>query len=92
MVSSRSAEVRMVQKQLGGDMEATHEARSREPLLLRIHPDATRLTSLGRTTLYAEIAAGRLRAVKFGRAVRIRRDDLEACIEKHTTAESEQVA
>jgi excisionase family DNA binding protein len=73
-------------------MEATHEARSGEPILLRIHPDATRLTSLGRTTLYAEIAAGRLRAVKFGRAVRIRRDDLEAWIEKHTTAEPEQVA
>jgi excisionase family DNA binding protein len=73
-------------------METTHGAQSREPLLLRIHPDATRLTSLRRTTLYAEITAGRLRAVKFGRAVRIRRDDLEAWIEKHTTAESERVA
>jgi excisionase family DNA binding protein len=73
-------------------MEATQEARGAEPILLRIHPDATRLTSLGRTTLYAEIAAGRLRAVKFGRAVRIRRDDLDAWIEKHTTTEREQVA
>ena len=60
------------------------EASRQEPLLLRIHPDATRLTNLGRTTLYAEIAAGRLRAVKFGRAVRIRRDDLDAWIERHT--------
>jgi excisionase family DNA binding protein len=68
------------------------KSETQEPLLLRIHPDATRLTSLGRTTLYAEIAAGRLRAVKFGRAVRIRRDDLDAWIEKHTTAEPEQVA
>jgi excisionase family DNA binding protein len=73
-------------------MEATHEAPSGEPILLRIHPDATRLTSLGRTTLYAETAAGRLRAVKFGRSVRIRRDDLDAWIEKHTTAEPEEVA
>lgn len=56
-----------------------------EAVLLRIHPDATRLTSLGRTTLYAEIAAGRLRAVKFGRAVRIRRDDLDDWIERHTS-------
>jgi excisionase family DNA binding protein len=56
-----------------------------EPVLLRIHPDATRLTNLGRTTLYAEIAAGRLRAVRFGRAVRIRRDDLDAWIERHTS-------
>ncbi len=36
-------------------------------MLLRIHPDATRLTNLGRTTLYAAIAVGELRAVKFGR-------------------------
>lgn len=64
---------------------AISEPRRDEPLLLRIHPDATRLTNLGRTTLYAEIAAGRLRAVKFGRSVRIRRDDLEAWIERHTT-------
>ncbi len=73
-------------------METKREARGAEPILLRIHPDATRLTSLGRTTLYAEIAAGRLRAVKFGRAVRIRRDDLDVWIEKHTTADPERVA
>jgi excisionase family DNA binding protein len=60
------------------------EVNRQEPLLLRIHPDATRLTNLGRTTLYAEIASGRLRAIKFGRAVRIRRDDLDAWIERHT--------
>jgi excisionase family DNA binding protein len=74
------------------DLQTQHETIRHEPILLRIHPYATRLTSLGRTTLYAEIAAGRLRSVKFGRAVRIRRDDLEAWIEKHATAESEQVA
>jgi excisionase family DNA binding protein len=66
-------------------MDTVQEDRRSEPLLLRIHPDATRLTNLGRTNLYAEIAAGKLRAVKFGRAVRIRRDDLEAWIERHTT-------
>jgi excisionase family DNA binding protein len=74
------------------DLQIQHETIRHEPILLRIHPDATRLTSLGRATLYAEIAAGRLQSVKFGRAVRIRRDDLEAWIEKHATAESEQVA
>ena len=61
------------------------EPRREDAVLLRIHPDATRLTNLGRTTLYAEIAAGRLRAVKFGRAVRIRRDDLNAWIDQHTS-------
>ena len=63
-----------------------------EPLLLRIHPDATRLTSLGRSTIYAEIATGRLRAVKVGRAVRVRRDDLLRWIEEHTTGAGAKVA
>jgi excisionase family DNA binding protein len=65
-------------------METTQERPVMEPLLLRIHPDVTRITNLSRTTLYSEIAAGRLPAVKFGRAVRIRRDDLEAWIDRHT--------
>lgn len=63
------------------------EPRRDEAVLLRIDPDVTRITNLGRTTIYAEINAGRLRAVKFGRAVRIRRDDLDAWIERHTTGD-----
>ena len=59
--------------------------RVQEPILLRIHPDVTRLTSLGRSTIYNEIAAGRLRAVKVGRAVRVRRDDLDRWLDLHTT-------
>jgi excisionase family DNA binding protein len=55
-----------------------------EPILLRIDPDVTRLTRLGRSTIYQEIAAGRLRAVKIGRSVRVRRDDLEAWLDRHT--------
>jgi excisionase family DNA binding protein len=54
------------------------------PLLLRVHPDVTRMTNLGRTTIYSEIAAGRLRAVHIGRSVRIRRDDLEQWLEAQT--------
>jgi excisionase family DNA binding protein len=65
-------------------MEMVHEAKNREPLLLRIHPDVTKLTSLGRTTIYGEIAAGRLRAVHVGRAVRVRRDDLEQWLDQQT--------
>ncbi len=60
------------------------EVQNREPLLLRIHPDVTKLTSLGRTTIYNEIAAGRLRAVHVGRAVRVRRDDLERWLDRQT--------
>jgi len=63
-----------------------------EPLLLRIHPDATYLTKMGRTTLYGEIAAGNLRAIKIGRSVRIRREDLEAWIERHTTGSNPERA
>lgn len=41
---------------------------------------------LGRTLLYEEIGAGRLRVVRFGRAVRVRSDDLTAWIEERTAA------
>lgn len=64
--------------------EAEKQRRGAEALLLRIHPDVTGLTNLGRSTLYNEIAAGRLRAVRIGRAVRIRRDDLERWLDRHT--------
>jgi excisionase family DNA binding protein len=60
------------------------EIRPTEPILLRVHPDVTGLTRLGRTTIYGEIAAGRLRVVHIGRAVRIRRDDLERWLDSHT--------
>ena len=65
-------------------METLQEPRNSEPLLLRIHPDVTALTRLGRTTIYSEIAAGRLRAVHIGRAVRVRRDDLEHWLDRRT--------
>lgn len=68
-------------------METTIElTRAKEPLLLRID-DVVALTNLGRTTVYNEIAAGRLRAVHFGRAVRVRRDDLERWLDQHTPPE-----
>jgi excisionase family DNA binding protein len=66
-------------------MEATRERAGREAILLRIHPDVTGLTNLGRSTIYQEIASGRLRVVKIGRSVRVRRDDLETWLERHTT-------
>jgi excisionase family DNA binding protein len=64
-------------------MPISDEGREAEPLLLRIDPDITRLTNFGRSTLYREVAAGRLRAVRIGRAVRVRRDDLEAWLDQH---------
>lgn len=56
--------------------------------LLRIFPDVTEQTALGRSTIYDEIAAGRLRAIKIGRAVRVRSDDLERWIADRSEAGS----
>lgn len=69
-------------------METAAERKEREAILLRIHPDVTRMTNLGRSTIYQEIAAGRLRVVKIGRAVRVRRDDLDAWLDRHTVGGS----
>jgi excisionase family DNA binding protein len=46
--------------------------------------EVAKLARLGRTLLYSEIAAGRLRTVKFGRAVRVRSDDYQAWIDERT--------
>jgi excisionase family DNA binding protein len=73
-------------------MEDQQRVRGGEPILLRIDPDVTGLTNLGRSTIYNEIAAGRLRAVKIGRAVRVRRDDLDRWLERHTTGADPEAA
>ena len=68
-------------------METTEPTRGNEPLLLRIHPDVTELTKLGRTTIYQEIQSGRLPAVRIGRAVRVRRSDLLEWLDRQAHAE-----
>jgi excisionase family DNA binding protein len=73
-------------------MEATQERAAREAILLKIHPDVTGLTNLGRSTIYQEIAAGRLRVVKIGRAVRVRRDDLNAWLDRQITVSDGKAA
>lgn len=56
-----------------------NEAPQEPPILLRI-PEVMHLTRLGRTTIYGEINAGRLKTIQFGRAIRIHRADLDAWI------------
>lgn len=51
-----------------------------EPLAYRVE-EAAALTKLGRTTLYREIAAGRLEAIKVGARTLIPRQALEDYIE-----------
>ena len=65
------------------DLTPNHQANSGrhdEPLLLRAE-EVARLTSLGRSTIFNLLASGELPAVRIGRAVRVRRSDLESWIE-----------
>lgn len=52
-----------------------------EPVLLRVVPDVVRITGLGKSTIFEAIGRGELKATRFGRAVRIHRDDLESWIQ-----------
>ncbi len=51
-----------------------------DKLLYRIE-EASIVTGLGRSKLYDEIAKGRLRVVKIGKAVRIPADELRAYVD-----------
>ena len=51
------------------------------PLLLRAE-EAAKLLSLGRSTVFQLLASGELPAVRVGRAVRVRRADVERWIEE----------
>ena len=46
--------------------------------------DAARILGIGRTTLYGEIKAKRLPAIKVGRRTLIRRKDAEEWIDSHS--------
>jgi len=48
------------------------------------YPEAQRLTSLGRTTLWTLVSSGEVRAARVGRAVRINRRSLEEYMESRT--------
>jgi len=62
-------------------MSATAQSISAfRPMLHRIH-DVVRLTNVGRTTIYGEIANGRLRIVKLGRATLVRDEDLRSWLD-----------
>ncbi|OCC03259.1 hypothetical protein BA190_20025 [Labrys sp. WJW] len=59
---------------------------SSHALLHRIN-DIVRMTNVGRTTIYGEIASGRLRIVKLGRATLIRDGDFRAWLDSLSSSE-----
>ena len=59
---------------------AAPPVRREAPILIRVE-EAARLADLGRSTVHKLVAAGELPCVRIGRAVRIRRTDLERWIE-----------
>ncbi|QEN88586.1 helix-turn-helix domain-containing protein [Labrys sp. KNU-23] len=61
-------------------MIAKERAPAPQALLHRIN-DVVRMTNVGRTTIYGEIASGRLRIVKLGRATLVRDEDLHAWLD-----------
>ncbi len=63
-----------------------------DKLLLEVVPDCTERTGLGRTTLFAEIASGRLGSVRVGRRRLVPTDALMAYVEllKSEAAEDRQ--
>jgi excisionase family DNA binding protein len=72
-------------------MEDAKSNQSIEPPILLKVEQAARLTSLGRSTLFKMIACGDLPAIRYGRAVRIRRSDLLQWID-HKAQEGENIA
>jgi excisionase family DNA binding protein len=64
----------------------TEETTRPEDVRLFTIADLVGMTRIGRTRIYEEIAAGRLRTVHFGRAVRVRSDDYARWVEERTEA------
>ncbi len=56
------------------------------PALLLKAEEAARLLNLGRSTVFAMLASGELRAVRRGRAVRVERSELERWIREQGRA------
>jgi excisionase family DNA binding protein len=55
-----------------------------ERLMYRL-PEAAAILGLGRTTLYELVAAGSIRPVRLGRAIRITRSELERFVAERCT-------
>jgi excisionase family DNA binding protein len=53
--------------------------------------EATRVTGIGRSTLYAAMAAGRLRAIKLGSRTLIRADELRRFLDALPSARPETI-
>ena len=63
-------------------LEGGGESRDRDPALLLSVEDAARLLGVGRTTLFALIADGRIQTVRLGRRRLVVRSGLERFVEE----------
>ena len=57
-----------------------------DPICVRVN-DAARMIGVGRTTLYALIAAGEIEAIKIGKATRITTASLKALVTRQRAGE-----
>lgn len=55
-----------------------------DPLALLTVEEAANLRNCSLSEIYRDLREGKLLAVRFGRALRVRRTDLERCIDEHT--------
>jgi excisionase family DNA binding protein len=62
-----------------------------EPILLRAQ-EVARLLSISKSSAYDLLASGQIPAVRIGRAVRARRDDVEAFTRRGRDAEPSRAA
>lgn len=71
-------------------MDKLTHARSDEAAELLRPEDAARLLSIGRSKLYALLAAGELPTIRIGRSVRVPRRGLEAWIAQNTVSGTDE--
>lgn len=75
----------MASNQMGALAEPRHERRPNEGVVLLTPREVAGFLQVKLPRVYELVAAGKLRAVRVGRQLRFRRDDLEMFMTRHAT-------